>query len=38
VGYGYNTARPYWGDLEHLNDRCMERGLDILELSEQDLK
>jgi len=38
VGYGYNTARAYWGDLEHLNDWCMERGLDVLALSEQDLK
>ncbi len=38
LDYGYNTARAYWGDLEHLNDWCMERGLDILQLSEQDLK
>jgi Phage integrase, N-terminal SAM-like domain len=36
--YRYNTARAYWGDLDHLNDWCMERGLDILALSEQDLK
>jgi site-specific recombinase XerD len=38
LGYGYNTARAYWGDLEHLNDWCVERGLDVLALSEQDLK
>lgn len=24
--YCRNTARAYWGDLEHLNDWCMERG------------
>ena len=38
LGYGYNTTRAYWGDLEHLNDWCMERGLDVLALSEQDMK
>lgn len=38
LDYGYNTARAYWGDLEHLNDWCMERGLDILVLEEKDLK
>ena len=38
VNYQYETARAYWGDLEHLNDWCMERKLDILELSEKDLK
>lgn len=35
--YGYNTARAYWGDLEHLNDWCLERGLDILTLDDEDL-
>ena len=38
LDYGYNTARAYWGDLEHLNDWCMERGLDILALDDKDLK
>jgi site-specific recombinase XerD len=38
VDYCYNTARAYWGDLEHLNDWCMERGLDVLVLSERDFK
>ena len=38
LNYGYNTARAYWGDLEHLNDWCMERGPDILTLTDQDLK
>ncbi len=38
LGYGYNTARAYWGDLDHLNDWCMERGLDILALDEKDLE
>jgi len=38
VGYTYNTARAYWGDLEHLNDWCIERGMDVLALEEKDLK
>lgn len=38
LGYGYNTARAYWGDLEHLNDWCLERGLDILALEDGDLR
>lgn len=33
VDYGYNTARAYWGDLEHLQDWCLDQGLDVLELS-----
>lgn len=32
--YGYNTARAYWGDLEHLYDWCHHRGFDIFELTE----
>lgn len=24
-GYGYNTARAYWGDLEHWRDWCLEQ-------------
>lgn len=35
--YGYNTARAYWGDLEHLNDWCIERSIDVLALSETNL-
>lgn len=38
LGYGYNTARAYWGDLEHLNDWCMDGGLDIFALKDGDLK
>ena len=38
VNYRYETARAYWGDLEHLNDWCTERGLDILALDDKDLK
>ncbi len=38
LDYGYNTARAYWGDLEHLNDWCMQRGLDVLTLEEQQFK
>jgi site-specific recombinase XerD len=38
LNYGYNTARAYWGDLEHLKDWCQERGLDVLDLPEQELR
>lgn len=38
LGYGYNTARAYWGDLEHNNDWAMERGKDILTLSDRDFR
>ena len=33
-----NTARAYWGDLEHLLDWSLQRQLDILRLSESDIK
>lgn len=35
LNYGYNTARAYWGDLEHLYDWCEHRGFDIFELTER---
>ena len=38
LGYGYNTARAYWGDLEDLYDWCEHRGFDILELTEQQFR
>jgi hypothetical protein len=38
LDYGYNTARAYWGDLEHIRDWANERDKDVLGLSEKDLK
>lgn len=38
LGYGYNTARAYWSDLEHIHDWALERGKDALALTEQDLR
>ncbi len=38
VDFGYNTARAYWGDLEHLFDWCEERGFDILSLTEAQFR
>ena len=37
LGYCYNTARAYWGDLEDLFDWAEGEGLDILLLSEEDV-
>ena len=38
VDYGYNTARAYWGDLQDWFDWAIERGKDVLQLTEQDQK
>ena len=38
LGYCYNTARAYWSDLEDLFDWSKAQDLDILELSEDDMK
>lgn len=38
LGYGYNTARAYWGDLEDLFWWAENRGKDLLNLSEKDFK
>lgn len=38
LNYGYNTARAYWGDLQHLAEWADERGLDVLALMERDIK
>lgn len=34
----YNTARAYWGDLEHLYDWCQHRGFDVMELTERQFR
>lgn len=38
VGYCYNTARAYWGDLDDLFRWAEQRAKDVLSLSEKDLK
>ncbi len=38
LDYCYNTARAYWGDLEHVFDWCLEHEKDIFALSEKDIR
>jgi site-specific recombinase XerD len=38
MNYRYNTARAYWGDLEHLYDWCESKELDIFALTEQQFR
>ena len=38
LGYGYNTARAYWGDLEDIKDWAEGRGFKVLELTEAQFK
>lgn len=38
IGYGYNTARAYWGDLDDWYRWADERGKDVLALSQRDVK
>ena len=38
LGYGYNTARAYWNDLEDIKDWAEERDLDVLELTDSQFK
>lgn len=38
IDYGYNTARAYWGDLEHLYDWCEKRGFDIFTLTDKQFR
>lgn len=38
LDFEYNTARAYWGDLEHLFDWCEHRGFDIFELTEDQFR
>ena len=38
IGYGYNTARAYWSDLQDIFEWAVERGKDPLDLSASDLK
>jgi hypothetical protein len=33
VGYGYQTARAYWADLQHVAEWAEERELDVLQLT-----
>jgi site-specific recombinase XerD len=36
LNYGYNTARAYWADLQDWFDWAVERGKDVLNLTEAD--
>lgn len=38
LGYGYQTARAYWGDLQHIAEWADERGLDVLQLTEAEIR
>lgn len=38
LGYGYNTARAYWGDLQDWFEWAVERDKDVLALTEKDQK
>ena len=38
VGYGYNTARAYWGDLQDWFEWAVERDKDILDLTEKEMR
>lgn len=38
LDYGYNTARAYWADLQDWFEWSVERGKDVLALTEQDRK
>lgn len=38
LGYGYNTARAYWGDLDDLFFWAESRDKDVLDLSERDFR
>jgi site-specific recombinase XerD len=36
LGYGYHTARAYWGDLQELYLWAAERGKDVLNLTQRE--
>ena len=38
LGYGYNTARAYWGDLQDWFEWAVARDKDVLALTEKDEK
>lgn len=38
LGYGYNTARAYWADLQDTFEWAIARGKDVLRLTEKDLR
>lgn len=38
LGYGYNTARAYWADLQDWFEWAVERDKDVLNLTERDKK
>jgi site-specific recombinase XerD len=38
LGYGYNTARAYWSDLDDIYGWADRRGFDVMELTDAQLK
>ena len=38
LGYGYNTARAYWADLQDIFEWAVARDKDVLALTDKDLK
>lgn len=38
LGFGYQTARAYWGDLEHFHDWCLEHEVDVLTPTPGDIR
>lgn len=36
LGYGYNTARAYWSDLQDWFERSVRRSKDVLALTDTD--
>lgn len=38
LGFGYQTARAYWGDLEHFHDWCLEHEVDMLGPTPGDIR
>lgn len=38
LDYGHNTARAYWGDLQHWFEWAVERDKDVLALTEVDVR
>lgn len=38
LGYGYNTARAYWADLQDIFEWAVARDKDILNLTDKDIR
>lgn len=38
LGYGYNTARAYWADLQDIFEWAVARDRDVLALTDRDIR